>query len=45
MQFTYKSYEYMLNLLKECNYYITDYNEYENYEKCAILRYLTTSLN
>ena len=39
MQFTYKSYEYMLNLLKECNYYITDYNEYENYEKCAILRY------
>ena len=39
MQFTYKSYENMLNLLKDYNYCITDYNEYKNYEKCAILRH------
>ena len=39
MQFTYKSYEDMLNLLKDCNYCITDYNEYKKYEKCAILRH------
>lgn len=39
MQFTYKSYESMLNLLKDCNYCITDYNEYKNYEKCVILRH------
>ena len=30
---------YSSSLLKDYNYCITDYNEYKNYEKCAILRH------
>lgn len=39
MQFTYKAYEQLINTLSENAFVIGDYHNYDEYEKCAILRH------
>ena len=39
MEFNYKSYEKLINLLRENNYKICSYHDYADYDKCVILRH------
>lgn len=39
MNFTYESYEELIQLLTKSEYHITDYQNYMTYEKCVILRH------
>lgn len=39
MEFTYKAYENLLDKLKECNYNFCNYSNYNNFERCVILRH------
>lgn len=39
MQFTYKAYEQLINSLSDNAFIIGDYHNYNEYEKCAILRH------
>lgn len=39
MDFTYRDYEGLLQSLKSSGYNITNYRDYKNYDRCAILRH------
>ena len=46
MNFDYKNYINLVNILKQNNYQIADYHNYTNYDRCVILRHdIDTSLS
>lgn len=39
MEFTYQAYSHLIEMLKVRGYHITDYHDYQNYNRCVILRH------